>query len=468
MADNFLERVKSIIEKYQMLDAGDVVLVGVSGGPDSIALLNILFLLKERYRLKLFVVHVNHMFRGEQAQREAEFVAELAENWGLGYRIFKRDVPKLIREQGLSPQEAGHQVRKQIFQQLGQEIGAQKLALGHHAEDRAETVLLHLIQGTGLEGIAGMQPVSGWTIRPLAQAYKDDIINYCNENDLTFHLDPSNKKTVYLRNKIRLKLLPYLKGEFNPQIVESLLKLENIATEDNRFLDELTAKLLPGFLTSPEKGKLILDIVKLNGEHLALQRRILRKVYNKMRPDEQGLSFNHVERLLKLCQGTKGAKQLDLPKSIVVKKGYDYLEFLDEEFYFTEKTEAFTVRCEIPGRVKLPNHLIFKAFYTDIKPNAYKDLYHVTLEGDKIGSPLIIRQRKPGDRIKPLGMKGTKKLKDIFIDKKIAKEERGNIPIVCCGEEIIWLPGITLHDDYKVSSNTKCYLNLELVKDEYV
>ncbi|KJS19036.1 MAG: hypothetical protein VR72_20020 [Clostridiaceae bacterium BRH_c20a] len=468
MTDTFLERVKNTIEKYQMLAVKDVVLVGVSGGPDSVALLNILFLLKEKYQLNLFVVHVNHMFRGMQAQREAEFVAELAESRGLGYRIFERDVPKLIREEGLSPQEAGHRVRKQIFQQLGQEIGAQKLALGHHAEDRAETVLLHIIQGTGLEGLAGMLPVSGWTIRPLAQTYKDEIINYCKENGLTFYLDPSNKKPVYLRNKIRLELLPYLKKELNPQIVESLVKLENIAAEDNRFLDELTEKLLPGFLISSQKGKLILSTVKLNGEHLALQRRILRKVYNVMRPEEQGLSFNHVERLLELCQAAKGAKQLNLPRAIVVKKNYDYLEFLDEEVHSPEKTEGFTILWEIPGRVELHKHITFNAFYTSTKPIVFKDFYQVTLDGDKIRSPLIIRQRKPGDRIKPLGMEGTKKLKDIFIDQKIAKEVRDEVPIVCCGEEIIWLPGITMHNDYKVSSNTKCYLNLELVKDEYV
>ena len=468
MTDTFLERVKNTIEKYQMLAVKDVVLVGVSGGPDSVALLNILFLLKEKYQLNLFVVHVNHMFRGMQAQREAEFVAELAESRGLGYRIFERDVPKLIREQGLSPQEAGHRVRKQIFQQLGLEIGAQKLALGHHAEDRAETVLLHIIQGTGLEGLAGMLPVSGWTIRPLAQTYKDEIINYCKENGLTFYLDPSNKKPVYLRNKIRLELLPYLKKELNPQIVESLVKLENIAAEDNRFLDELTEKLLPGFLISSQKGKLILSTVKLNGEHLALQRRILRKVYNVMRPEEQGLSFNHVERLLELCQAAKGAKQLNLPKAIVVKKNYYYLEFLDEEVHSTEKTEGFIILWEIPGRVELHKHFTFNAFYTSTKPIVFKDFYQVTLDGDKIRSPLIIRQRKPGDRIKPLGMEGTKKLKDIFIDQKIAKEVRDEVPIVCCGEEIIWLPGITMHNDYKVSSNTKCYLNLELVKDEYV
>ncbi|KJS85686.1 MAG: hypothetical protein JM58_08095 [Peptococcaceae bacterium BICA1-8] len=465
---SFLERVKNTIEKYQMLAVGDVVLVGVSGGPDSIALLNILFLLKEQYQLNLFVVHVNHMFRGEQARREAEFVAELAENLGLGYKILDRDVPKLIREQGLSPQEAGHQVRKQIFLQLGREIGAQKLALGHHAEDRAETLLLHLIQGTGLEGLAGMPPVNGWTIRPLAQAYKDEIINYCKENQLTFYLDPSNKKTIYLRNKIRLELLPYLKKELNPQIVESLLKLENIAAEDNRFLDELTDKLLPDFLISSQKGKLILSTTKLNGEHPALKRRIFRKVYNIMRPEEQGLSFNHVEKLAELCQADKGAKQLNLPKAIVVKKKYDYLEFLDEKVHFTERNEGFTALWEIPGRVELSKNHTFNAFYTDTKPDGFKDFYQVTLDGDKIGSPLTIRQRKPGDRIKPLGMQGTKKLKDIFIDQKIAKEVRDNVPIVCWSEEIIWLPGITLNNDYKVSSDTKMYLNLELIWDEYV
>jgi len=468
MVDRFLHKVKTTIEKYRMLASGDVVLVGVSGGPDSIALLHILYLLKEEYRLTLFVVHVNHMFRGEQARREAQYVAELAQEWGLGYRVLERDIPRLIHEQGLSPQDAGHQVRKKIFQEIGQEIGAQKLALGHHAEDRAETVLLHLIQGTGPEGLAGMPPVSDWIIRPLAQSYKEEIIDYCRSNNLNFFLDPSNTKPVYLRNKIRLKLLPYLKEEFNPQMVESLVRLEDIVVEENRYLEEQSHTALENVLTQAEKGKIIISTEKLAQQNIALQRRVIRKIYNLLRPEEQGLSFTHVRQVLVLTEENKGTKKINLPQGIIAQKSYDRLEFWDTELKAFSGPESFHLRWDIPGSLRLPNNMTLTAGYTDLRPETVKGFFRVVLDGEKITPPLTVRTRKPGDRIQPLGMAGTKKLKDIFIDLKIAREERDSVPLVCDGEEIIWLPGITINDKYKIGSHTKCYLQLELVKDEYV
>lgn len=465
MADSLLYKVKNTIEKYQMLALNDVVLVGVSGGPDSIALLHILNLLKEEYKLNLFVVHLNHMFRGEEAQREAQYVADLAKEWGLDYRILERDIPKLSKEKGLSPEEAGHKVRKEIFHQIGQEVGANKLALGHHVDDRAETVLLHLIQGTGLEGLAGMPPVNGWLIRPLAQCYKGEIIDYCQVNDLRFCLDPSNKKPVYLRNKIRLKLLPYLKENFNPQMVESLVRLEDIVVEENRYLDNEVSRVFKNVLITQKEGNITLSINKLKQEHLAIQRRVIRKVYNLLRSAEQGLSFIHVEKTLDLSQANKGAKQLNLPQGIIVKVTYDRLEFVDSEMLkIMQEIKPFNFCWNIPGTIQLPNNIILNASYSSFKPEIAQGFLEVSLDGDKITTPLTVRRRKPGDRIQPLGMVGSKKLKDIFIDRKITKEERDNVPVVCLGKEIIWLPGITINEAYKVSPGTKQYLKLKLSK----
>jgi len=468
LVDSFLYKVKTTIEKYRMLAVGDVVLVGVSGGPDSIALLHVLYLLKDEYKLTLFVVHVNHMFRGEQARREALFVQELAKEWGLGYRILEKDIPRLIKEKGLSPQDAGHQVRKSVFQEIAHEIGANKLALGHHVEDRAETVLLHLIQGTGPEGLAGMPPSSDWIIRPLAENYKQEVIEYCQRNNLTFFLDPSNQKPVYLRNKIRLKLLPYLKKEFNPQMVDSLVRLEDIAIEENRYLDNEVDQALAYVIKEQNIGKITIDIGKLDAYHLAIKRRVIRRIYNILRPKEQGLSFTHVQQVLVLIKENKGTKKINLPQGIAIRKIYNKLEVIDSELKSSGESQPFNLYWDIPGTLTLPNKLTLHATYSESEPEAFKDFFKVVLDGDKINCPLLVRQRKPGDRIKPLGMAGTKKLKDIFIDNKIAREERENVPIICANEEIIWLPGITINDKFKVSSSTKCYLKLELVKDEYV
>jgi len=329
----FLEQVKKTIEKYNMLELGDKIIVGVSGGPDSIALLAILNLLKEQYNLKLWVVHVNHMFRGEEAKREAEFVVSLAEKWELPCLVFEENVPALIAKEGLSPQEAGHRVRKQIYNEVKLKIGANKLALGHHADDRAETVLLHLIQGTGLDGLAAMPPKHGWLIRPLSQVSKKSIITYCQNNDLPYCLDPSNTKTVYLRNKIRHNLIPYLIKEFNPQMVDNLLKLEDIVIEENDYLEKQVQKLLKNSLKEKKQGQLTLDLSQFNHFHPAVQRRIIRKVYKLLRPEEQNLAYVNVEQIINICQEQRGAKQIRLPKDILAKKSYTTLDFFDLNIY---------------------------------------------------------------------------------------------------------------------------------------
>jgi tRNA(Ile)-lysidine synthase len=462
MTDYFLSQVRNTIEDYKMISPKDVVVVGVSGGPDSIALLHILYSLKEEYDLTLFVVHLNHMLRGEEAEEEACFVAELAKKWGLSCRVLKKDIRKISKEKGLSIEEAGHKVRHEIFRQVGQEIGAQKLALGHHADDRAETVLIHLIQGSGLQGLAAMPPTADWIIRPLAKVFKTEIINYCRDHNLNFYLDQSNEEPVYLRNKVRLNLLPYLKKEFNPQIVEALLRLEDIVVPENQYLDIESDQALEDILIKREKGGLILNKDKLIQKHLAIQRRVIRKAYNLLRPEDQGLSFIHVEQILDLVRSNQGSKQVNLPQGIIFKVVYHRLELIDSRLKPEKEKKSFNISWDIPGTVKLGENKILKGTFLSSKPNITEGFLEVVLDGEKITTPLIVRSRKPGDRLRPLGMKGTKKVKDVFIDKKIPKEIRDLIPIVCSGEDIIWLPGITINEDFKANSETKCFLKLEI------
>lgn len=462
MAEYFLSQVRNTIEEYKMLSPKDVVVVGVSGGPDSIALLHILYSLKEEYDLTLFVVHLNHMLRGEEAEQEAGFVAALAKKWGLSCRVLKKDVRKISIEKGLSIEEAGHKVRHEIFRQVGQEIGAHKLALGHHADDRAETVLIHLIQGSGLQGLASMPPTADWIIRPLAKVFKTEIINYCQANNLTYYLDQSNEEPVYLRNKVRLNLLPYLRKEFNPQIVEALLRLEDIVVPENQYLNIESAQALDNILIGREKGVLILNKDKLTQNHLAIQRRVIRKAYNLLRPENQGLSFIHVEQILDLIGSNQGSKQLNLPQGIILKVVYNRLELIDSRLKPEKEKKFFSFSWDIPGIVEWGENKILKGTFLKSKPDITKEFLEVVLDGDKITTPLVVRSRKPGDRLRPLGMKGTKKVKDVFIDKKIPKEIRDLIPIVCSGEDIIWLPGITINEDFKANSETKCFLKLEI------
>ncbi|MFZ5945254.1 MAG: tRNA lysidine(34) synthetase TilS [Bacillota bacterium] len=465
----FLKKVINTIEKYNMLEKKDTVVVGVSGGPDSIALLHVLNQIKEEYSLRLFVVHVNHMFRGEQAKKEADFVASFAKNFENEYKLFEKDVPALIKETSLSPQDAGHRIRKQIYSQVRQEIGATKLALGHHADDRAETILLHLVQGTGLEGLAGMTPVRGSTIRPLAEVSKKEILDYCQTNGLPYCQDPSNNKPVYLRNKVRLELLPLLKEKFNPQIIDNLIKLEEIVSAENDFMEEAGEEFLRRILVTRKEGKIRLSIKEFSKGASALRRRAIRKAYSLLRPDEQGLAFVHVENIIKLIQRQEGTKRLDLPRNILVLKSYEYIEFNDLERNGQETPSQFNLNWLVPGQVCLPfKGIALNAFFADTLPQTTGKFDKIALNPQQITSPLQVRNRKPGDKIQPWGMAGTKKVKDIFIDLKIPQQERDFIPLVVMGNEIIWIPGITLNEKYRMKTKEEGYLIMEMLKGEYV
>lgn len=462
--DFLFERVKNTITKYQMLDPGDKVLIGVSGGPDSIALLHILKRLQPEYSLELFVVHLNHMFRGEEAEREAQYVARVAKEWDIPCQIFTEDVKAFAEKEGLSSQDAGHKIRKGIFKKLKEERGFTKLALGHHGDDRVETLLIHLIQGTGLEGLAAMPPKNGWLIRPLAEVGKQEAISYCQRNNLIYCLDPSNAKDVYLRNKVRLNLLPYLERDFNPNIVENLLKLKNIVEEDNDYISERVKEATSKVLRPSREGRKIVELELLQLEPLAIKRRIIREIYSLLRPHSQGLAFNHVEQVMDLASFNRGLKKIDLPLNVLVQKGYTTLEFIDHSYISPEK-KKFNYQWKIPGELLIPEcNLVLRAYYSEKKPTENKGFYRVIVDGDKISPVLSVGSREAGDRLQPLGMAGTKKLKDFFIDRKIDQEIRDSIPVIRAGKTIIWLPGLTISDSIKITSDTKNYLILEAGK----
>ncbi|SMB86222.1 tRNA(Ile)-lysidine synthase [Desulfonispora thiosulfatigenes DSM 11270] len=464
---NFVKKVEWTIKKHTMIQAKDKILVGVSGGADSLALLYVLKELKQKHDFELGVVCVDHMFRGEESKKEALYVQELATKWGINSYVYEKNVPKIIKKTGLSPEDAGHKIRHEIYNELKGKYNYTKLALGHHAEDRAETVLLHLVQGTGLKGLASMPPVFNWMIRPLAEVTKQEVIDYCQKEKIIYHQDPTNEQKIYLRNKIRLDLIPYLQKELNPNIVEALLKLENIVEVDNKFLENYTKKIKKEVLSSSQNDNIIIDLEKFNKLDLAIKRRILRDIYQNLRKDTQGLSYHHVENIIELSLNKKGAKSINLPQGIIVKKSYTSLIFTqNKKESVVEKNREIPVN--VPGKTIIPGEdIIIEAFLSD-KMIKSKDYYQVVVDRDKLPSPLTIRKRKPGDRVHLLGMEGTKKLKNFFIDRKIEKEKRDQINLICSGDNIIWIPGLALSNQVRVTNETKNYLILQIKSKEIV
>ena len=294
--DMLLKRVKRTIEKYRMLDDGDRVLAAVSGGPDSVALLYVLFSMVDKYNLSISVAHLNHMLRGKDADEDAHFVEKLSKRLGLPFFSERKNVRSFMKKTHLSPEEAARKVRYNFFERVGKSGNFDKVAVGQTADDQAETVLLAMIRGTGLAGLAGIPPVRALgksgikVIRPLIETLRSEIEKYLRAKDITPRLDTSNLEPVYLRNKIRLKLLPLIAENYNPNIKSSLAGLAGILREDNQFLVEETKKLIPEVLDN-YVGKVEISLQKIRSVPLALQQRLVREAINRVSRNMRPLSL---------------------------------------------------------------------------------------------------------------------------------------------------------------------------------
>lgn len=454
----FGESVKQVwqtIEQFHMLDAGDRVLLGVSGGPDSVALLHILASGCQRYGLQLFVVHVNHQLRPEAAQ-EAAYVQRLAEAWQLPFRLFQVDVRALAAQKGLSLEQAGHEARFACFHQTAEAWQIDKLALGHHRDDRAETVLLHLIQGCGLDGLAAMPPKDGWLIRPLAQVSKQELLQYCQQQGLQYFVDSTNLEPGCLRNQVRLELLPQLR-QYNPRIGDALLRLQESCSADADYLAQCTMALWQQHGVR-EGEQVLFPAAVWRQQHQALQRRLLRWFHQELTGSEANLTFRQIEQMAQLAQQEQGSQQMSLPGGVVFFRRYDQLGVEWQR----PALSPYCCRWELSQELQLPQwSCSFAATCSEQPLPTDRGLWQVLVDADRLIEPLQIRSRLPGDTVQPLGMQGHKKLKKFLMEKKIPFVERATLPLVVSAEEIIWIPGYFLADCVKITENTKRYCLLQ-------
>ncbi len=447
------------IQRYGLLSPEDRVLVGVSGGPDSMALLHILQQAAEQYGCFLAVVHVDHQLRGDTAKQEAAFVAKWCQEQDLPCVVYTRDVQALAKERGLSLEAAGHEARFAAFREAAAQFGANKLALGHHRDDRAETVLLHLLQGTGLDGLAALPPQEGWIIRPLIEAGKSELVAYCEAQSLPYFLDASNEDTRYLRNRIRHQLLPLLAEEYNPKIRAALVRLAETAEEDSRYLEvQARAALADCAQSTPEAVQLMLP--KWRKLPLALQRRVLRLAYISLAGGGQGLSYQQTEALLALAQADKGAKRLSLPGGISAVKSYSTLVMMRPKI---ETPSGYELTWHLEAPLELPDGRRLMAEWSDTPLSCRGDFTQVLLDGSRLPPVLTVRTRRPGDKLRPLGMQGKKKLKTYFIDKKVPQAARDSWPLVFGAGELIWLPGLTIAEGCQATKSTQKFCRLTYI-----
>ena len=458
-----IAQVKKTIFKHTMLKSGDSAVVGVSGGPDSVALLYALHQLSKSYDLTLHVAHLNHGFRGKEALRDARFVEHLAEEMGLSCMVETCDVPAYKKKRSLSSQEAARIVRYQFLEEVRNKVNATKIALGHTANDQAETLLMWLFRGAGLKGLGGMPPVRGVIIRPLIETTRKEIEAFLSKKNISFVLDSSNQKNEYVRNRIRQEIFPLLEEHYNPQIVKKLVNTAQILTIENDYLENKAQKVLDDITVSEKDTTVVIGKKELLALPLAMQLRCLRAMLQKVKGDLKRISSIHLYDILGIAASAEAHKVLKLPDGIRVEKSYLRLKLTTNQVTFLPFTYHYS---SIPDRVilkEIGKEMVFRLMdgtVDVIKKNTDPSVAY--LDAEKVVMPLIIRNAKPGDRFQPFGMDGEKKIKNFFSDEKVELNERKRVPLVFCGDLLGWVGGMRINHCLRVTRGTKRMLKIEL------
>jgi tRNA(Ile)-lysidine synthase len=465
--EELFQKVKKIIEKYFMLSGRERVLIALSGGPDSVCLLHILKNLQEEFRLDLQSLYVDHGLRPGEAVREIEFCKNLCANFNLPFFTKSIDVKFCAKEKKLNIQEAARELRYRAFEETARELNAEKIALGHTADDQAETLLMRLLRGTGPAGLSGIPPVREKFIRPLIEVQRREIEQYLGEEKIGFIVDSSNLKRDYLRNEIRLSLMPRIK-EINPNIVDTLSRTASIFREEERYFEILVAKTLMKTMSRKTNSRIELFLSPLGAMEKIVLRRTLRRAIDET-TGLRGINFIHIEDIIELVRRGKAGDRLYLPHGIRAIKSYSTLILTSEP-----PVRLGVYPLEVPGETVLKEAgILIRATIQESHKLEEKDLVPASesrlstaavFDADRLIFPLEVRPRQEGDFFYPSGFGKKKKLQDFFVDEKVPRDERDAIPLIVSADDIVWVAGYRGDERFKVTDKTEKILKLEVKK----
>ena len=452
----------------ELISPGDRVVVAVSGGVDSMALLYLLNSITKEIACELFVAHLNHSARGEESDGDADFVADVANKLSLPCFIEKLDIAYEKSILRTSFQESARILRYQFLEKTLLSVKGHKIAVGHTADDQAETVLMNLIRGSGLRGLAGITRIRGSIIRPLLECTRTELELFLKKHNLTHRTDSSNHQNKYLRNRVRHDLLPVL-NEFNAGVAENLVGLADIVRAEDDWMAEQTQTLFTQ-LVVVEGVELSILIGKFEAQPLAMKRRLVRQALLHLKGDLRSISSYHVQQILDLFSQAKVGRELSLPENLRVYCGYDRVSFsvLGDSGINCDNDSDIKpeiTHLKIPGVTQIAEsdielHARLIEPPVDFSESITK--YEAFLDLEKTGENIHIRFIQPGDQFIPLGMKGRKKLKSYFIDRKIPRKLRPKTPILVNAEgEIIWVYGEQISDLFCVTEETRKILFLK-------
>ncbi|MDI1472408.1 MAG: tRNA lysidine(34) synthetase TilS [Thermodesulfovibrio sp.] len=456
---DLLQKVEKTIEKFNMLSIGDHVLVGLSGGPDSVCLLHVLRELKIKYKLKISASYIDHGLRPNETPKEIEFCQKICNDLDLPFYTKSVDVREFAKQEKINLQESARILRYGALDQISLNIKADKIAVAHNADDQAETVIMRLLRGSGPAGLSGIPPVRKKIIRPLIEIERVEIEEYLNKRNIQYIKDPSNESLKYLRNKIRHTLMPVIKS-ISPQATKIISKTADIMREENDYINVAVTKSLMRLMSRKTDQKVELFCNPMEILNIVILRRALRVAIDSVK-DLRGIEFDHIEKIIDLIKKGKPGDRIYLPKGIKAIKNYSTLVISAEP-----PKKLSTYEISKPGEIFLQEASIVLSI-EELDREEVKDFGDgkntVYIDREKINFPLILRPRKPGDFFYPFGFGKKKKLQDFFVDEKIPRDERDLIPIIENSGEIVFIAGYRLDDRYKIEHNTKRCLKIKVI-----
>jgi tRNA(Ile)-lysidine synthase len=521
-------KVIDLIQRYSLIPRKELVVVGVSGGADSVCLLHVLAGWRRRLGIKLHVAHLNHQIRGVESQADAEYVSNLAGSLDIPITVESQDVAAHRTERKCSLEEAARELRYAFFARVVRKVGAHRIAVGHTRDDQVETILMHILRGTGITGLSGLAPCSPvaydsqrmslpakapsvtnkqrsnlLVIRPLLDTTREETAGYCQKHQLDPRIDSSNLSPSFFRNRLRLHLLPLLR-QYNPSIDQALLRLADIAKEDNAFIEQQASELWDE-VARQEDNAICLDKKQMAVLPIALQRHLLRTAVTKLAGDIRDIEASHIEAARGLLD-KQPSKRVSLPHGLICQGGYDELVITRHRSVMATPRSVIAsdlpakarqagawqsqlppcpfpllpdeFHLKVPGKTASPGWNVLASIVREqvtfpslrrtmsTSERTHQSNFVAHFDLGKTGMNLCVRKRRPGDRFQPLGMNMPKKLHEFMVDAKIPRSWRGRVPIVCSPGQIIWVAGWRIDDRVKLTKASKEILRLEFIRSE--
>lgn len=473
-----LDEVRNILHTRCQLLPTDTLVVGVSGGPDSLCLLDVL----HRLEVPVVVAHLDHGLRAE-AGAEARRVQAMAESRGLPFVLEEQDVAGYADRHGLSVEEAARTLRYRFLFAVAGENNARAVAVAHSADDQVETVLMHMLRGAGLAGLKGMQfraVPNAWSqtiplVRPLLGIWREDILGYLSDRALDPLLDRTNLDITIFRNRLRHELIPYMEG-YNPAVRRVLWRMAEVLSGDYEVLDEVIEEAWRDCVQVENSGYVALDLQALKCKSTGLQRHILRRAIAALRPGLRDIDFESIARALDFLEDPPQSRQQDLIAGLRLLLEGDLIWVATWEAdlpggSWPQLPDESACRLEVPGELALQEGWGLRAGWVEDgtarreEAESNVDPYQAWLDGDKLPDSLVVRARQAGDRFQPLGMQGHSiKLADFMVNAKLPRRARHLWPIICAGEEIVWVPGLRIGHAYRVTAKTTRMMHLSVLR----